>query len=185
MRCTRDILCSQPEHLISRQIRARTVRDEPAWAGDRRHSVFWLVTLTPLSLSQSAAPRARPPRAPRQDPGRVAALSVLGLFTVARSPQTLAPPGAPLERPRSAASWPRAAAACAAARAVATRSSRTCQAAEREAANTKRSLKKVNISNKSENALCCQLRRAPAVIRRVLLTYLPVLTRVYPSRRSN
>jgi hypothetical protein len=30
MRCTRDILCSQPEHLISRQIRARTVRDEPA-----------------------------------------------------------------------------------------------------------------------------------------------------------
>ena len=40
MRCTRDILCSQPEHLISRQIRARTVRDEPAWAGDRRHSVF-------------------------------------------------------------------------------------------------------------------------------------------------
>ncbi len=35
MRCTRDILCSQPEHLISRQIRARTVRDEPAraWTG--------------------------------------------------------------------------------------------------------------------------------------------------------
>jgi hypothetical protein len=25
--------CSQPEHLISRQIRARTVRDGPAWAG--------------------------------------------------------------------------------------------------------------------------------------------------------
>ena len=40
MRCTRDILCSQPEHLISRQIRARTVRDEPAWAGTGSIRVF-------------------------------------------------------------------------------------------------------------------------------------------------
>ena len=59
MRCTRDILCSQPEHLISRQIRARTVRDEPAWAGDRRHSVFWLMSLTtPLSLCYSDSVRS-------------------------------------------------------------------------------------------------------------------------------
>ena len=40
MRCTRDILCSQPEHLISRQIRARTVRDEPARGGTGAIRIF-------------------------------------------------------------------------------------------------------------------------------------------------
>ena len=41
-------------HLISRQIRVRTVRDEPAWAGTgairRPFGFFWLMSLTPRSL---------------------------------------------------------------------------------------------------------------------------------------
>lgn len=98
---------------------------------------------------------ARPPRAPRlhrgQDgPGRAWPASVSGLFTERGppwpSPQTAgtrspAPPrslNAVPERPRSRASearWIKL--------------------------QTERSHKKVNISNKSENTLCCQLRRAP------------------------
>ena len=97
----------------------------------------------------------------------MAALSVLGLFTVARSPQTLAPPGAPLERPRSSAPRPAARLRRSArARARAALGARGWTIKLRMSSRRTRSRKheKVNISNKSENALCCQLRRAPAVI---------------------